>query len=275
MATYRRINGSTTSASLQADWGAGVALATGDLLYTPYGCSISTDLAVLAAVNLNRFVVENGIVCNIGTSSGTPLEVLVNNGATPKLQYLGAGEYAYLKGTFAQVEWSPSAATQLTFIDSTVKILVVSAGSVTIDDGTDLDAAADILVTGGSLTIEAKAASVINNIQVNGGSCVNHRDFTTAGVGGTGRLVHDAPGITAGTVTLNGGEGSVFIWVDGDLAAIVGKSGVLDYATLRTPSTVAALTDTPGLTEIQAVGSTQPVITARTTYGRGSRKKRG
>lgn len=276
MADYRRIDASSSSASAHAQWGKGSAIATGDGLFVPYGCSLTTDLAVMAAVDLTAFVVESGVVCNLGTTTGTPLELLVSSGSTARFLYLGAGTYAYLTGDFDQFEWSPSAPTQLTLTGGNLAGgLVVSFGSVTVSALCDFGASAWLLVTGGSVTVLAKAGDVVPSVRVNGGTCLLMRDFTAAYVGGSGRLTFDGAGLTGGTVEIDGDAAAAFIWLDGDIGAVEGRSGEFDYSRLRTPATCASIRDTSGLVERQAVGATLPTFTARTSVGRGSRKVRG
>lgn len=265
MADRRRIESSSTSASAAANWG-GTTPVSADNAYIAYNATLSTDLN-MSGVDLGLLVVENGAVVNAGDVSGAAWEVSVDG----TFQYFGSGALMRMSGSLDRVDWNPSAQTQLVVIGGDVTMVIVASGVVEISAGCDWDAAGELLVTGGSITVKAKAADVIPTIRVDGGTAVIKRDFTTAYANG-GTLEIDAAGITCGDVHCDGGR---VRWIDGNLGTIYGRGGELDSSRLRTPATSVHIHEYAGFTEKTSVGVTQPAHGGRTTYGRGSVKVRG
>ncbi|HZW06972.1 MAG TPA: hypothetical protein VFF65_07595 [Phycisphaerales bacterium] len=265
MATRHRIESSSTSASLNTNWG-GTTPVSGDTAVIAYDCTLSTDLN-MNAVDLASLIVANGVRMSAGDTSGNAWQISVDGA----FQYFGAGSVVRMSGSLDQVEWNPSANTQLIVTGGDVTLVIVAGGVVEIGETCDWDAAGELVVLGGSVTVKAKAADVIPTIRVEGGVAIIRRDFTNAYVSG-GRLEFDAPGVTGGDVHTGGGT---FKWIDGNLGTIHGRSGELDSSKLRVAATATAIHDYPGLTERTSVGALAPVYGSRTTYGRGSTKVRG
>jgi hypothetical protein len=271
---YRADVPNSNDFGLAANWGS--ALAANQTLVLNYDVAgITTNLG-FSGTDFAGIVFGNDKRIPIG-ASGSPLQAEVNQTSTGIVRDFGYGDKYLSPGGGAKVmyrvELSPSRPTVYGLSTGISFALVLgNLAQCTVLDTFSIDnTTGQVIVCGGSHTVENKSSDVPALVYIVGGKTKWKRDFGTMYVaGGEVELELDDTVTAGGAVYILGGRVTT---IKGDLGNVYLYGGVLDKSKMLKAITVAKIFEAEAGTEILEPGSLRMIETAtRVTYGRGAKK---